>query len=99
MPDADSRLEILKVHTHNRPVEKELDLAWLAEQTEGLTGADLESLCNRATLPAIREFLAQEIEIRDREGEDGGGLCLKSLSALVIRAHHFQKALEEMLPP
>ena len=83
LPDADSRLEILKVHTHNRPVEKELDLSQLAEQTEGLTGADLESICNRATLLAIREFLAQAVEGQDED-------------AFVIRARHFQKALEEM---
>lgn len=82
LPDADSRLEILKVHTHNRPVEKELDLSQLAEQTEGLTGADLESICNRATLLAIREFLAQAAE---GQGEN----------ALVIRAHYFQQALAE----
>ncbi|MBI3302821.1 MAG: CDC48 family AAA ATPase, partial [Deltaproteobacteria bacterium] len=85
LPDADSRLEILKVHTRNRPTEKELDLSQLAEQTEGLTGADLESLCNRATLLAIREFLAQAGE---RPGED----------TFVIRACHFQKALEETRP-
>ena len=82
LPDADSRLEILKVHTHNRPVEKELDLSQLAEQTEGLTGADLESICNRATLLAIREFLAQAAE---GQGED----------ALVIRSRYFQQALAE----
>jgi len=82
LPDADSRLEILKVHSHNRPVEKELDLSQLAEQTEGLTGADLESICNRATLLAIREFLAQAAE---GQGED----------ALVIRSRYFQQALAE----
>jgi len=99
LPDPDSRLEILQVHTRNRPVEKELDLSQLAEQTEGLTGADLESLCNRATLLAIREFLAEEIETRDREGKEGGGLCRKSLSAFVIRAEHFQQALAETTRP
>ncbi|HEV8715119.1 MAG TPA: CDC48 family AAA ATPase [Candidatus Binatia bacterium] len=83
LPDADSRLEILKVHTRNRPVEKELDLSQLAEQTEGLTGADLESLCNHATLLAIREFLTQA---QKEQGAD----------ALVIRVYHFQRALEEM---
>ncbi len=82
LPDADSRLEILKVHSHNRPVEKELVLSQLAEQTEGLTGADLESICNRATLLAIREFLAQAAE---GQGED----------ALVIRSRYFQQALAE----
>ncbi len=82
LPDTDSRLEILKVHTRKRPVEKELNLAQLAEQTEGLAGADLESICNRATLLAIREFLAHAAE---GQSED----------ALVIRARHFQQALVE----
>jgi transitional endoplasmic reticulum ATPase len=90
LPDADSRLEILRVHTRNRPVEKELDLAWLAEQTEGLTGADLESLCNRATLLAIREFLA--------EAGEGPGTEVQGEDALVIGARHFQRALEEVNP-
>lgn len=86
LPDADSRLEILQVHTRNRPVEKELNLMQLAEQSEGLTGADLESLCNRATLLAIREFLAQAEE---RPREDG----------LVISARYFQQALAETVFP
>jgi transitional endoplasmic reticulum ATPase len=82
LPDVDSRREILSVHTRNRPVAKELDLPWLAEQTEGLSGADLESLCNRATLLALRAFLAQD---GDQE-------------AIEISLPHFQQALEELLP-
>lgn len=82
LPNVDSRREILSVHTRNRPVAKELDLPWLAEQTEGLSGADLESLCNRATLLALRAFLAQD---GDQE-------------AIEISLPHFQQALEELLP-
>jgi cell division protease FtsH len=53
-PDLNGRIEILKVHTRNKPVE-EVDFDVVARQTSGLTGADLANLCNEAAIFAGRE--------------------------------------------
>ncbi len=49
------RLAILKVHTRNKPLADNVNLATLARQTMGMTGADLRNLCNEAALLATRE--------------------------------------------
>ena len=54
-PDEKGRLEILKIHTRNMPLDKDVDLKELAKKTEGFSGADLEALCKEAGMNALRE--------------------------------------------
>jgi cell division protease FtsH len=49
------RLEILKVHTRNKPLADDVDLEAIARKMTGMTGADLSNLCNEAALLATRE--------------------------------------------
>ena len=53
-PDIRGRLGILKVHTANTPVDKDVDLEVIAKGTPGFTGADLANLVNEAALNAAR---------------------------------------------
>jgi cell division protease FtsH len=53
-PDQKGRVEILKVHTRNVPLAKDVDLEQLASSTPGMTGADLANLVNEAALLAAR---------------------------------------------
>jgi transitional endoplasmic reticulum ATPase len=53
-PDKAARLEILKVHTRNVPMEG-MDLDALAAKLEGYVGADIESLVREAALAAMRD--------------------------------------------
>jgi transitional endoplasmic reticulum ATPase len=55
-PDARERAQILRLYCRHVPMAADVDLDGLAEQSEGLTGADLESACKKATLLAIAEF-------------------------------------------
>ena len=57
-PDIRGREEILKVHARNKPFEKEVDLAKVAQLTVGFTGADLANLLNEAALLAARKSKA-----------------------------------------
>jgi cell division protease FtsH len=60
-PDVAGREDIMKVHTRGKPLGN-VDLAMIARQTSGLTGADLANLCNEAAIFAARsdrEFIAQ----------------------------------------
>jgi transitional endoplasmic reticulum ATPase len=61
-PDREARLAILRVHARGRRLSADVDLASLAERTEGFVGADLEALCRRAAMLAIRESIEREPE-------------------------------------
>ena len=52
-PDVDGRTRILEVHTRDKPVGH-VDLAKVAAQTSGLTGADLANLANEAAIRCAR---------------------------------------------
>ncbi|MCW3028646.1 MAG: hflB [Solirubrobacterales bacterium] len=52
-PDVRGRLGVLKVHTRDKPLQ-DVDLAIVAQQTSGLTGADLANICNEAAIFAAR---------------------------------------------
>ncbi|HEX4590484.1 MAG TPA: ATP-dependent zinc metalloprotease FtsH [Gemmataceae bacterium] len=54
-PTWKGRLEILKVHTRNKPLSDDVDLEVIARKMTGMTGADLSNLANEAALLATRE--------------------------------------------
>jgi len=54
-PDVKGRLEILKVHTHDKiPLAPDVNLDVIARGTPGFSGADLANLSNEAALLAAR---------------------------------------------
>ncbi|NON61514.1 AAA family ATPase, partial [Acidianus sp. RZ1] len=55
-PDKVARLDILKVHTRNVPLDTDVNLETVAEKTEGYTGADIEALVREATMNMLREI-------------------------------------------
>ena len=81
-PDQAARLAILRIHTRSMPVAESVDLPALAAATQGRVGADLEGLCQRAALLAIRESL---------ETTRDPALCVETLC---ITQRHFEQALE-----
>jgi cell division protease FtsH len=52
-PDVRGREGVLGVHTREKPLGK-VDLGLVAQQTSGLTGADLANICNEAAIFATR---------------------------------------------
>ena len=54
-PDLAGREAILEVHTRGKPLDSDVDLAAIARQTAGLTGADLANIANEAAIFAGRE--------------------------------------------
>lgn len=56
-PDTKGREEILKVHSRNKPLAPDVNLADVAKGTIGFVGADLENLMNEAALLAARRKL------------------------------------------
>ncbi|KAJ8247838.1 hypothetical protein GJAV_G00251100 [Gymnothorax javanicus] len=54
-PDTEARLSILEVCTKSMPLETDVCLKELAQQTHQFSGADLENLCKEAALLALQE--------------------------------------------
>jgi transitional endoplasmic reticulum ATPase len=88
VPDEEARRAILEVHTRSKPLADDVDLDWLAAQTEGFVGADIEALAREATMNATREF----INSVDPEELD------ESVSNVRVSREHFEAALEEVGP-
>ena len=57
-PDKESRKSIFEIHTKGKPMEDDVDLDKLADQTEGCTGADISAICNEAVMTAVRRLVA-----------------------------------------
>jgi transitional endoplasmic reticulum ATPase len=70
LPNKADREEIFAVHLKGKPLSEKIDLASLAERTEGLTGAEIEAVCREGVFDAIREYLAAP----SRKGQPSVGL-------------------------
>jgi transitional endoplasmic reticulum ATPase len=55
-PNAADRAAIMRLCCRRVPLAPDIDFDDFADHTEGFTGADIESLCKKATLSAIVEF-------------------------------------------
>jgi len=53
-PDMNGRKAILEVHVRGKPLATDVDMAALAKQTPGFSGADIENLVNEAAILAAR---------------------------------------------
>ncbi|KAJ7970993.1 ATP-dependent zinc metalloprotease ftsh chloroplastic-like [Quillaja saponaria] len=66
LPDIRGREEILKVHSNNKKLEKDISLSLIAMRTPGFSGADLANLMNEAAILAGRrgkdKITAKEID-------------------------------------
>jgi cell division protease FtsH len=53
-PDIRGRVEILRVHTKGKPLDKGVDVEGIARQSPGFSGADLANLVNEAAILSAR---------------------------------------------
>lgn len=67
-PDEKSRLQIIKIHTRNMPLARDVSLEQLATMTKSYSGADIEALCREAAMQALRRDInVKEVTMRDFE--------------------------------
>ena len=86
VPDCEARSKIFRVHTRSTPLASDVDLEALASATSGLVGSDIEGICRRASVLAIKEFVNRHLAA----GQSAEGATLE------VSAMHFQKAIKEI---
>ncbi len=100
MPDYESRLSVLKAVLRKSPVHKDVDLNYLAANTDKFTGADLTEICQRAAKLAIREDIQRAVEREEiRKNNANAGIVDDEDDAMdtdlvpEITARHFEEAV------
>jgi len=67
-PRVEERIDILKIHTGNMPLGKDIKLKELAKRLEGFVGADIEAVCQEAGILAMTEdFDASKVTLKHFE--------------------------------
>ncbi|MCJ7746940.1 MAG: CDC48 family AAA ATPase [Desulfobacterales bacterium] len=84
-PDEETRLSIFKIHTKNKPLYKDVDLRTLARRTDGLVGSDIQWICQRASMNAIRKFIKGRKDVVNARSKE-----------LVITGDDFEAALRSI---
>jgi transitional endoplasmic reticulum ATPase len=62
-PNEEERQAIFAVHTRGRPLADDVSLEELAKLTDKRSGADIESVCHRAALLALREWITPRLNL------------------------------------
>lgn len=91
IPDPVGRLEILRIHTKNMKLAKDVDLEDVAKQTHGYVGADISALCTEAALQCIREKM-EFIDIEDDK------IDAEVLDSMFVTNDHFKDAVRMSNP-
>ena len=86
LPDSGTREKIFSIHTRNKPLSKKVNLRNLAELTFSLTGSDIEFICRKAAMLAIRSIIEQQ-----------KGKATVPKEGLSILESHFTEAIDLVL--
>jgi len=84
VPDEKTREEIFKIHTKNKPLNGTVDLKKLAKEIEGRTGSDIEFICRKASMYAVREYIERN-SAKKKISIDG---------ELKVSKQHFDEAIK-----
>jgi transitional endoplasmic reticulum ATPase len=91
IPDPVGRLEIMRIHTKNMKLSKDVDLEGISKETHGYVGADLAALCTEAALQCIREKM-EFIDIDDDK------IDAEILDSMFVTNDHFKDAVDNSNP-
>jgi transitional endoplasmic reticulum ATPase len=91
VPDKRGRLEILQIHTHNMPLDPNVDQHRVAAVTHGFVGADLEYLCKEAAMKCLRRLLP-ELNLEDEK------LAPEVLDKLAVTMSDFDNSIKDIMP-
>jgi len=92
VPSRKGRLDILKIHTRNMPVDKNVKLKEIADVTHGFVGADLSSLAKEAAMVVLRRVLP------DLKLDEENPIPKDVLEKLRVTQNDFKEALKVVRP-
>jgi len=92
VPSKEGRLKILKIHTRNMPLAKNVTLKELAAITHGFVGADLSSLAKEAAMILLRRIFP-DLKLQEEEP-----IPKDLLEKLRITQKDFKEALKVVRP-
>jgi len=81
VPDKKGRLIILKIHTRNMPLAKDINLEDIAEITYGFVGADLAALAKESAMVVLRKVLP-DLKLKEDEA-----LSKEIIEKLILKKH------------
>ena len=93
VPDRKGRLQILKIHTRNMPLTKDVNLEKYADLTHGFVGADLSALCKEAAMSRVRKILPTI-----KMGKENEPISQEILDKLYISDKDFKDSLNVVQP-
>lgn len=98
MPDLNSRIEILKVHTSKMPMTKDVDVHKIAQITTNFTGADLEALTRESGMTALRRYISETETIKGISKERSLKKVTIKKPKLEVTSEDFEEALKNVKP-
>jgi len=94
LPDKGSRMQIFKALTRKSPIAGNIYLDFLADLTDGFSGADIAELVQRAAKAAVREAIEAEAQRKALAAESGEEAPMDLEDPVpVITRRHFEEAL------
>ena len=93
LPDAAARAEILSVHLTGRPLA-DIDTGAIADQADGLTGADLAAIARAAAAAALAQHLDSGASAHITQAHLAAALDHHRASRALVRANHLREAAE-----
>ncbi|KAI3946671.1 hypothetical protein MKW92_043060 [Papaver armeniacum] len=91
VPDQVGRLEILRIHTKNMKLAKDVELERISKDTHGFVGADLAALCTEAAFQCVREKM-DVINLKAKS------IDAKILNSMLVTNEHFRTSLRTINP-
>ena len=95
VPDKNGRLDVLKIHTRNMPMNKTVKLEDVAKVTHGFVGADLNALAKEAAMIVLRRVLP---DLKKAGIEEGQTIPEDILKKLMVTQKDFVESLKIVRP-
>ncbi len=92
IPGKQGRLDVLKIHTRNMPLAKNVNLKEIADKTYGFVGADLAALTKEAAMIVLRRILP-DLKLKEKNI-----IPKEVLEKLKITKKDFARALSIVRP-
>jgi transitional endoplasmic reticulum ATPase len=84
-PSFEDALEIIHIHGQKMPLEGDIRFDLIVKQIKSITGANIENVCKKAAMTAIKRFI-----------EDHKGTECDDISDFVVKEKDFYTAIDEL---